>query len=342
MDNNLFREYAALGASQQQLSSEIAALGSKVEEVEGSQVQFVPVIQPAKPLPSTFNCDQYIAEPVILGDGCVCVKEDVDSKVNQQVVDIINEIVSIVLMESNNIESEGNTRKETKLALVAEWQPTAFTVANESCVQCPVSSSFVNSSDEGVDDHPESVIWRTGLTASGAQLELCSQERDISAEKNESGSLFEADGKSKAQSWGKGSFSSVNRPNRASDAWLNVSYPEGCTTAKQNQSALTASPAAGSQADGGSVLKNGWPERLLGFLSPRSPQALNLKAPAQQPILSHRLRKLPKMQTLNSDMQLTSQGSNPVPAVVDGEALGLSSTVQRCSESESSTGAEWT
>jgi hypothetical protein len=253
VDNNSNREYAALGASQQQVSSEIAALRDKVDEAAGSQVQFGPVIHHTKPLLSTFNCDQYVAEPVVLGKGYLCVKQDVESEVNKQIVDVIDEMVSIVLMESNIIEIEGNSRKETKLALVPEWQPAAFSVAHESCVQCPVSSSFVNSSDEGVDN-PESVVLNNCLTVSGALLELCSQDIDNSAKTNDCGSLCEAVGKSKAQFGGNGSFSSVNRPTyRASDSWPNVSYPEGCTTAKQNQSALRASPAAGFQADGGSV-----------------------------------------------------------------------------------------
>jgi hypothetical protein len=96
-----------------------------------------------------------------------------------------------------------------------------------------------------------------------------------------------------------GRLSSVNRPDQAcGGTWLNLSSvsPTDAQMDKENQLVQEKNSAAESREGQGPVWQNGWPGRLLRLLSPSSRREPESEVAGQQPVLSHKLPVLPRMQ----------------------------------------------
>ena len=247
-----------------------------------------------------------------------------------------------------------STGEGDRLKDFSELRPAASSMLRqERWAQSPTLSLSAEEIAAGFGGGIEGFKRRSAFTASGVVLESCRKGvgKLVSSNEIDCQSIHEPGGESKADDWMRDRLSSGSRPDRTcGKAWLPVGLSGQAAdgaAAIEIQTELAKSPKAEFRAEHGPTWQNGWPGRLLGILSPRSSKESDVEVAGKQPVLSHRLPVLPRIQTPSPRMSLTPRGSPGHKAAIfdDQESgVGLASMEHsaRSVISDASAGADWT
>jgi hypothetical protein len=206
-------------------------------------------------------------------------EHQVEGNVNKLEAEIDNEADYLLVKEENHYGEEGLTIDFT------EHQPAAIPVPRGSLVQNLDLSPRAEVGIAGNGSGVEGFRRRSAFTPNNVLLDSSRKggSKQVSADRD--GLFCEAGGENSTGDWSVRGRADDYRP------------------------AQEKSPAAESQAEQGPEWQNRWPVRLLGLLSPRPPKELDVKAPEQQPVLSHRLPVLPRVQTPSPHVSPTLRSS---------------------------------
>jgi hypothetical protein len=305
------------------------------------------------------------------------VKEEVRGKANKPVVEIDNKVDALPLMKPDFIEAEDTIKEGTRLNDCPEKQPAAFPAPLTSSPPAEDGIAITGSSMEGIERRLsgglplESYCQKDGLSAGSRDSGPIWDASDSFESKAGHWGQGRMSSLNRADS--DRDFDDSHAPPD-----LRVTHPVDAATVEQIQleQALARGPAPGSQTEGGPAWTPEWPGRwqLLGLLGPRPrsvPATRKAQAPALKPVLSHRLPVLPRVQAQSpptppaptppaptppaptppaptppapTPPAPTPRGTGPGAAAGSDDSDGSEAVVacSSCSESDTSTGANWT